>query len=90
MLGKGPLDYDFLVQANHLTQVAPVCFSHELEMLPEEQHCYWKLLVVETLQYLKGTPPAKEIHEIALVPTLSECWFNSSLDFVRYSSVITI
>ena len=55
-------------------------------MLPEEPPCSWKLFL-----WKEGPPPpAEEIHGIALVPTLSEPWFNSSLDLVRYSTVLTI
>lgn len=62
-----------------------VCRSRELEILPEEQQCYWKLL-------WKGDPPppAEEIHGTALVPTFSEPWFNSSLDSVRYSTSLAL
>ena len=38
----------------------------------------------------EGTPPAEEIHEIALLFNLPELWFNSSLDFVRYSRILAI
>lgn len=55
-----------------------VCRACELEMLPEEPQCYWKLLWKED-----PPPPAREIHRIALVLTLSEPGFNSSLDLVR-------